>query len=477
MKLSTIALSMAVIVGAVATGGSWYTGKQIEQRYQELIAQGNQNLKELESAGIQAEIKNLKFERNFFSSTASYDFEIKAYGDRTYLLKGNDKVHHGPLPLNRLVKGNLVPVMASVDTILTAQESSDVKFEKTEVLVAQTAISYSSDLDGSFKTSAFKTNDMILEVSEIEVDFELDKLGTGAGSTTVKVPKLRVLDTDSDTEMSFNQMQYAITFPKEVREYPNLALGQAKVKMQSFVMRGMGNYKSTSEYLEVSDITGKTHNKVANAIYESEGDFSAKLAFGGQRDKRLELGKITADVFMKSDAKATDSLMKFTKMDPEQIQANDMMPNLEALTAKEIQLHLKDVAFENEKGKHSLSLAVNTRPFEFEKLQSIEDIVGLFKASTLDLAINIAAFETLLQQIEMMEDEADKESAEQAAKMATNELITQAQISRLFTVDPDNIKLKLEIDQGKVIFNGKEIPPEEIFITLLSLGLGFEFGK
>ena len=51
MKLSNIALSLVVVLGAVATGGSWYTGKQAEEKYSQLISQANQELKKLEVYG------------------------------------------------------------------------------------------------------------------------------------------------------------------------------------------------------------------------------------------------------------------------------------------------------------------------------------------------------------------------------------------------------------------------------------------
>lgn len=65
MKLSNIALSLVVVLGAVATGGSWYTGKQAEEKYSQLISQANQELKKLEVYGAKAQIKEVNFTRGF----------------------------------------------------------------------------------------------------------------------------------------------------------------------------------------------------------------------------------------------------------------------------------------------------------------------------------------------------------------------------------------------------------------------------
>lgn len=470
MKLSTVALSVAVILGAVATGGSWYTGKQVEQRYHELVAQGNSNLKELESLGIQAQIKNVKFERNFFSSDVSYEVEAKM-DDKAFMLKGSDKVHHGPFPLNRVVKGKIVPVMASIDSTLTSQENTDLQFAKPEVLVGQTDVSYSSDLDGSFKLSAFKGYENVFDMGETDVDFEWKK--SGAGSAEVKIPQIRVTNPESKEEFTFNEMQYALTFPKEAKDYSSLALGKAEAKIKSIVFRD--TYRTSGfNGVEISNLGGKSENKVANELYEGVGDVSAKIALVSADEKRTELGKFTADFFMKSDAKATDSLMKFAQMDPEMIQPDEMMPHLKALFAKDVQFHLKNVSFENEKGQHTLSLVMNTNPFNPETLSGLEEIIAIFKQSKINLVLNLAAFEEMLKQLEMAGPHADQaNNAEASAKAATDQLVGFAQSNgNLLKVDPDNITFNLAIDQGKVMLNGKEIPPEEIFITLLSLGIG-----
>ncbi|HDL3676699.1 TPA: DUF945 family protein, partial [Mannheimia haemolytica] len=71
MKLTKIVLSVVAVIGAVAVGGSWYTGKQVEEKYQELVVQANNQLKQLSGEfGANIELKDVQIDRHFFISNA-----------------------------------------------------------------------------------------------------------------------------------------------------------------------------------------------------------------------------------------------------------------------------------------------------------------------------------------------------------------------------------------------------------------------
>lgn len=471
MKLSTIALSVAVILGATATGGSWYTGKQVEQRYQELVAQGNESLKQLSQHGIKAEIKNVNLERSFFTSDVTYSVEVEM-DNKTYEFKGNDKIYHGPLPLNRLMKGHVIPVMASIDSKITSSESLKGMFEQPEILVGHSNLSYSSTVDGQFKTAAFKSEDSSFKASEIDAEFEIAK--QGEGKVNVTIPQAQLIDPEGNVDITFNQAEYRVSFPQESRDYPYLALGDVDAKIKSLMVKSVED-NSEFEAFEINDLVAKGKNTVANDFYEGAADFSTKLALVGKDKNRVELGKMTADIFMKSDAKATDSLMKLAQYAPEELQSVNPQKDIEALTAKEIKFHLNNLSFENEKGKHTLSLVLNSKPFDLNTLFGLgfEPILNVFAQSKLEGSLNIVAFEELIRQLNLM-NTFSKEDAVRSAKAATDELIANAQNSGLAVVDPDNIKVKIEIDQGKVKLNGNEVPEQDLqsVLFMLMLGLG-----
>ena len=45
MKKSVVAVGVIVALGVVWTGASWYTGKQLESRLAEMVAQANSEIK------------------------------------------------------------------------------------------------------------------------------------------------------------------------------------------------------------------------------------------------------------------------------------------------------------------------------------------------------------------------------------------------------------------------------------------------
>lgn len=64
MKKSTLAISVVAVLAAITTGGAWYTGSQVEQRYSELLKQANNTLHSLSAYGIKnAQISDVQFNK------------------------------------------------------------------------------------------------------------------------------------------------------------------------------------------------------------------------------------------------------------------------------------------------------------------------------------------------------------------------------------------------------------------------------
>ena len=115
MKKSTIALSIIGLLGVVTIGGSYFTGKIAEEKFNDYITQTNQYFQKHSSDAFGAEIKEVKFERHWFSSDVSYMLDLKI-GESKIPLQYNDKLYHGPFPMNRVILGKLAPVAASLES-------------------------------------------------------------------------------------------------------------------------------------------------------------------------------------------------------------------------------------------------------------------------------------------------------------------------------------------------------------------------
>ena len=467
MKLSKIAISVAVVIGAVATGGSWYTGKQVEEKYSELVTLGNNTLKQLELYGVKAEIKDVKIERHFFSSDISYNLEAETGGE-TYVLKGSDKLYHGPLPINRLMKGNLVPAMVSSEGKISSPEQLKSYFTKPEVFTHQTTMSYAGDVSGQFSTSGFKLDDAMWNVSDISGEFTLAKSGDYQLAT--HIPMLSFLDPI--TKVEYNGLRYDVKGKKIADTYRYLTIGDYTMSADSF---SISSAEANKPSLVFSKMTSKGKAKIVNEDYDVSGDFDAQVTVKNQGEE-LDLGQLKADLLMKLEAKSFDELMAYGST----VQAGLELTDEQNAKAEEIgktllskgpQLHIKDFSLSNSKGKNQLALLLNLKATDFSNMTDMTDILNIFNQSVFETTLNTSALEELIKQVVSINPEA-KATAEQVAKAQIEELVLQARSSALAIVDAENIKLKLEIDQGKVKLNGNNMPKEEVEGLLFVIMLG-----
>lgn len=466
MKLAKVAISVAVVIGAVATGGSWYTGKQIEQRYGELVQKANQSLQQLKIYGVQAELKDVQIERGLFSSAARYNLAVKS-GDESYEFKGNDTLYHGPLPLNRLMKGNIVPVMASAESNISVPENLKAFFTKSELLQGKTDISYSENFSGEVNVSSFR-NESRLEVSDSTFKYDLEQ--SGKGKVKFAIPLFKFNDAESGINVVVEQTEYDVDL-KGKSEYQFITLGDFEGKVKSYAFSSV---KSDSGAPKVSfnDIKMKGDGKIVNGIYQSYADFTVKnVVLENQTDKQ-DFGKLKMDIFVGLDAKMYDQFMNDFGS-PEKLQSGEVDQNFKALLTKGVQFHLKELALENSKGKNELALVVNSDPFEFEQIRDFNQVLKLFKQSKLSGKFDLAAMEETAKQFNSL-NPATKAEADKIAKNFMTDLVAQAQGSDLVELDAEKLKFNLEIDQGKVKLNGNDVPEEQVqgMLFMIMLGLG-----
>lgn len=140
---------------------------------------------------------------------------------------------------------------------------------------------------------------------------------------------------------------------------------------------------------------------------------------------------------------------------------------LEALVSKPIKLHLTHFSLENAKGVGEMALILNRDGANVETLD-FKQIPYLLKQSKFDANVNLAFLEELLTQINMLTPRADQ-NAEAVAKQTVDELVNQAKNSSLAQVDAQSIRLKLEVDNGKVKLNDQPVPEEEVQSALFVL--------
>ncbi len=468
MKLSNIALSLVVVLGAVATGGSWYTGKQAEEKYSQLISQANQELKKLEVYGAKAQIKEVNFTRGFFSSEIKYVLDM-TNGTESYQFSGDDKLFHGPFPLNRVKQGNLLPSMFSVESQISVPESLKAHLGGQAVaLTAQTEMSYANDVHTAIKTHPLTWAEQGLEISAIQTTSTLDS--KGRGKIFVQIPSFKATDKEENIQLQFDGIKYEAELTERNSEYPLLSFGKYVWESEKISLSEPSPSEDNATlFIEKLKSTG--YGKLNQARYESHGDVVADISLQTTEGK-AKIVTVKADILMDVLAKPLDQLTGYIGS-PEKFEALDSSTQeqlVKDLLQTSPKLHLKTLSFENEKGKSDLAVIVNLKPFEFE---NVDNFIDIFENSSVDFTINSSFFEEVNKQLNLLNPKTKANAAEQA-KSETAMLIEQAQQSGAVVVDKDNIKFKLEIHDGKVKHNGREMSEEEVqsVLFMLMLGLG-----
>ncbi|MDP0155895.1 YdgA family protein [Glaesserella parasuis] len=452
MKLTKITLALAGILGVAVVGGSWYTGLQAEQHYQQLVQQGNQSLKSLKIYGIDAEIKDVKFERHFFSSDVKYTLEVGTVDER-YQLQGDDKLFHGPLPLNRLSQVNLMPAMMSVESKLYLPEKFKLQTPFTE---GQTDISHAGNLSGEFSLNAFKGETW--DLAKTQIEFEYDP-AQKSGKFSSQIPSYQYQD-QTNTRIEIQDTLYKADFTSN-EKYPELSLGN--YEFSSKMVRYSSDGKAPFAFTNLSS-QGK--NTLEKDRWTSTGSLTGELL---AQDK-LNLGKLNIDSSAELDAESANELMHYASSleKLESVEAGDVVLSL---LNKSPKLQIKELSLENAKGKNSLSLNLNLDKFDPSQFNGMEDVLKIFKASVLETQFKLPSLELFMAQLNQL-DGFPKEDAEQKAKQTISEFAYQAQASSLATSDKDSLKMKLSIDQGKVNLNGRDVPEAAVQGALFMIMLG-----
>lgn len=152
MKKSLVAAGIIIALGVVWTGGSWYTGKQLETRIADMVAQANAQLaRTAPEAGLTLAYQD--YTRGVFSSHLQLVVKPADGAKDSWLKAGqtvvlDEKVSHGPFPLASLKSFNLAPSMAVIDTVLVNTEASKPLFDLAKgqsPFEVSTRISYNGD--------------------------------------------------------------------------------------------------------------------------------------------------------------------------------------------------------------------------------------------------------------------------------------------------------------------------------------------
>lgn len=165
MKKSAVAGGVVVILAAAWLGGTWYTGKRLEAEAPTRLDELNQ---QLARSPYGMKVEQLSFERGFFSTHARYGVIVVGKNrtpDRPLVPAGTlqfDAVaYHGPLPLQALAHGNVMPQLAWMRSEVVQTDALKDVFEATHgqtPLRGVTAFYFNGDTEGTSDIAPFDFN-------------------------------------------------------------------------------------------------------------------------------------------------------------------------------------------------------------------------------------------------------------------------------------------------------------------------------
>lgn len=462
MKLSKIALSVVAVIGVSVVGGSWYTGKQVEEKYQALVVQANNQLKQLSGEfGANIELKDVQIDRYFFSSDAKYRLEVD-FGDGKKLdFIGNDKLHHGPLPLNRLAKFNFAPVMMSMENSLQGPEIFK-KFVGEQIGSGVANISYSGDTKGYFDFSPIKYSDETgsIETTPVKVQYSYDQKLKGIDST-VELESFNIKAEELDLQIQ--GIVYDVQTESN-ESYPNLTFGKGSGKINAIEFKSKDGKLS-----QIKDIVVKGDNLLKGERVISTGDLEA----ASFNIEGVEMGKLKMDMAYDFDAKLTNDITPFLS-NPQTLESEETGELLLQLLAKSFKFHINNFSFENGKGKFNLSLLLNMAQFEPQNMGNMQEVLKALSTSKFTSNINREYAEDIIRQISMVTEELSEEEAKAFAKQQVDAAFLNAGVEQygLRKVDENNVKIELSVENEKLMLNGRELTEDEIQMALFMIMMG-----
>lgn len=461
MKLTKVALSVVAVMGSIAAGGSWYTGKQVEEKYHQLVSQVNQQLADQVGIyGAKVEMKDVQIERHFFSSDAKYRLEVDLGDGEKLAFVGNDTLHHGPLPLNRLAKFNFSPVLMSMENHIQAPEKfKQAVGEKLGSGVAN--ISYSGAAEGEFTLSPIKYHDEngSIEVSPAKMTYSYDQhVKNNKGTVQLDTFKFQA----EEASVQLNGLNYAYQQDDD-QGYPYLGLGEMKFTLKSIEIKEADQEKP----IALKEIVYLDNNQVQGDRVVSGGTIEAKeFNVAG-----AELGKWKMALDLNADAKLSNEVTPlFAK--PEALEDGSVIEGLVKLLGKSPKLDLHSLSFEKGEGKAEARLALHFNEFNPMVVADFDAALKTLAPSKFTANINRAYLEEFGRQMSIHIDKLSEEDAKVKAKEIAEQFFVSAASSDFAKVEGDTVKVELSVENGKVTLNGREVSDEEIQMALFVLMMG-----
>nr|WP_288497605.1 YdgA family protein [uncultured Pseudomonas sp.] len=489
MKKSAALAIALVTVGAISTGGAWYTGTQLPGVLDNLIAEANrQSANALLGTSVSSKLELLSLDTRLFSSTAHYRFSLDAPdkdGEPRHIeILLVDNIEHGPLPLSRLARLNLWPVMAASNYQLEPNELTQKWFDAAKgaaPLTGTGVLGYDGATQGTLvltpldfapsPTATVKFSGMNLDIEasknarDVQVSGGMDSL---------------VVSTTDDTPMQADLRGLTISSEQRLGS-GDFYVGESSIKLATSQIK-FGDKPA----LLIKDIaqTGSLQ-EAGSALNGQIGYDIGKVSYDGK-----DIGGLRMLWSIKNfDSVAMQSLIKLyqDKLTPAQqaaalgeeapkpeLSADEearLKADLDKLLAGKPQLALDNLTLTTEHGQASLHVAVDLDKPESFDLPPDELARQVIDKLDAKLSVAKAVIGDGVRVQALVEGVTDAKAVEEQAAMMTEMGSGMALGTGLVTLEGDALQSSLHYADNKVTFNGQDMSVDE-FATLVMAKTG-----
>ncbi|KEY58035.1 YdgA family protein [Serratia sp. DD3] len=487
MKKSVVAVSIIVVLGAAWTGASWYTGKLIEQRMGEVVANANNQLNDyLPKAGLKLSAEN--YQRGIFSSRMRYVLRTNSTSDNAFLKPGDEiafieTIDHGPFPLSQLKRFHLLPSMASVYTELENTAKVKPLFEITKgksLFSANSRVSYS----GAINTVAdvipleFTKDKVLLKFSGAQInadmgrDMQTLKLDANSDNLTISGPSalgqneqvtIQGVTLNVDTHLG----QSGMTLGNQ-----NMGVKQFAVAVDGKTLMSVEGFNLGSKFDEQGSNLAGQLSYTLDGVKVQDMDFgSAKLLLKVDNLDAKALKEFSEQYNQQAMALLKDS----QEIDPVAYQEEArtiLLKNLPLLLKGNPSIAIAPLSWKNSQGESSFNLNVafqDQAQFATPTEDPEQKFARTFKKIEANLSIPMAmAIETTTQAAKLQ-----GYSAEDAQKFAQQQVQTLSAMGQMFklTTEKDGvISSSFNYADNQIELNGNKMSLQDLSRQLGAFG-------
>jgi uncharacterized protein YdgA (DUF945 family) len=484
--MKKLALAVAVPL-ALFGAATFYTSTQVESTARDAVDQANLKLREMGvGAGADVSLTLLSFERGLLSSTARYQIDIDVADDdgntEHYALLLNDRLEHGPFPVSRLSRGQLMPVAAQSHFELERTPLTQKLFDAAsgEVpLVGEVTIGYDGGQAGDLRTAALNIEDEdgSVRIAPANLNFEANR----DGSDVRMDGELAEIDIDLQRSDSGQPVQVSlrgIGLSADKQDYDDgFGFGPSAITLQRMEIKAGDEPAVVIQQASVEEALSRGSRGLDQTIGYRIGEVSAKgqtfrnlaLVFSLRNLEESSLKALVASYKDILDQSATpqESFAGMTSAQQQELQARALQ-----LLEHKPTLALDEFGFETAHGAARLSVVLDLQSPSAEAFTPDAMITSMLASLKADAGIDrnlVRDIAGLVVQNNARDGQLDRAALQQETEAATELFSGMALNTGWSRLEGERLVSSLHYANDKVTFNGREMSVPEF--------LGFAFGS